>query len=143
VSNVDEDDKPGTHWVCVIKNNQKIIFFDSYGKSPRFFKREYWVNYFRSLKCTFNLHSQLQRQSYISRTCGVWCLVFLHAFYNRQNIMDTFSVKINELLNNEKMLQSVSFSIYPRMQDVYKKKCVRGKGQICKTYLETYTMYKI
>jgi hypothetical protein len=76
VWNVDEDDKPGTHWICVVKNNNNIFFFDSFGKSPRFFKRQYWLEYFRSLNCTYNLFTQLQRQSYIGRTCGVWCLVF-------------------------------------------------------------------
>ena len=88
VWNVDEDNKPGTHWVCVVKDNQNIIFFDSFGKLPAFFKREYWVKYFHSLKCTFNLYTQLQRQSHISRTCGVWCLVFLHGFYTRENTVD-------------------------------------------------------
>jgi hypothetical protein len=27
VWNVDENDKPGTHWVCVVKDEQNIIFF--------------------------------------------------------------------------------------------------------------------
>ena len=43
--NVDEQDKSGTHWVGVIKDSDKIIFFDSYGKPPTFFKRKYWAAY--------------------------------------------------------------------------------------------------
>jgi hypothetical protein len=37
VWNVDERDKPGTHWVCMVKKDKDIIFFDSYGKTPTFF----------------------------------------------------------------------------------------------------------
>jgi hypothetical protein len=111
VWNVDEDDKSGTHWICVVKNDNNIIFLDSFGKSPRFFKREYWIKYFHSLKGTYTLHTQLQRQSYISRTCGVWCLVFLHTYYNNeQGVFETFSVDINKLLDNERKLQTIAYA---------------------------------
>ena len=36
--NVDEKDKPGSHWVAVIKDKAIIYFFDSYGKTPFWFK---------------------------------------------------------------------------------------------------------
>jgi hypothetical protein len=76
VWNVDEQDKSGSHWVCVVKKRKNIIFFDSYGKTPTFFKWDYWLDYFRELGCTFRLYTNIQFQSYISRTCGTWCLVF-------------------------------------------------------------------
>ncbi|CAB3978620.1 ADP-dependent glucokinase [Paramuricea clavata] len=141
VWNTDEDDKPGTHWVCVVKDRQDIVFFDSFGKTPRFFGRKYWLDYFRSLRCNYSVYMQLPRQSYISKTCGAWCLLFLNSFYNNDDIIDIFSVKQDELLENEKKLQELVYREYPNMINIYKRKCSKGKGQICKTYLEAFQQY--
>ena len=138
VWNTDENDQPGTHWICVVKDVQNIIFFDSFGKTPIFFKRKYWLDYFRSLRCNFTVYTQLQRQSFISRTCGVWCLTFLHSYYDNNDTMDTFAVKVDELLNNEVQLQTIAYERFPNMKQVYQRKCHKAKGQICKTYLETF-----
>ena len=140
VWNVDEQDKPGTHWVCVAKKNKEIVFFDSYGKTPRFFKRSYWLTYFRKLGCNVTLFSKTQRQAYITRTCGVWCLLFLWGQYSGQNILQTFSGDVDKLMNNEQMLQDISYRLFPRIKSAYKRKCMKVKGQICKTYLEIYNV---
>ena len=52
--------------------------------------------------------------------------------------MDTFAVKVDELLNNEVQLQTIAYERFPNMKQVYQHKCHKAKGQICKTYLETF-----
>ena len=141
VWNTDEKDKPGIHWVCVVKDNKDITFFYSFGKTPIFFGRKYWLDYFRSLRCNFTVYMQIARQSYISKTCGVWCLLFLHSFYSRDDVFDLVSVKQNELLKNEEKLQSLAYKRFPNMISVYKRKCNKAKGQICKSYLEAFQKY--
>jgi hypothetical protein len=140
--NVDEQDKSGTHWVGVIKDNDIIIFFDSYGKNPTFFKRKYWVHYFQSLGCKMILNNTAQKQSHISRTCGVWCLMFLKGYYEGQPklIATTFTSNVELLMNNEQQLQDMSFAAFPSLNNLYKRKCISSKGQICKSYLETYSI---
>ena len=54
--NVDEKDKPGSYWVAVIKDKAIIYFFDSYGKTPFWFKRHYWV-----VKCIYIIHHKFSR----------------------------------------------------------------------------------
>jgi hypothetical protein len=58
VWNTDENDQPGTHWICIVKDMQNIIYFDSFGKTPIFFKRKYWwiifAVYVAILQCTHN-----------------------------------------------------------------------------------------
>ena len=140
--NVDESDKPGSHWVAVVKNQKQVYFFDSYAKSPTFFKRQYWLDYFRDMGYTVNLYNDKQKQSYISRTCGIWCLLFLKAYWDNVSIINTFENNKKHLIRNERRLKTVSFSLFPSLAQLYKRKCIKTKGQICKTYMETYFLNK-
>ena len=79
----------------------------------------------------------MQFQSYISRTCGTWCLVFLYQHFSKQNIFKIFN-KVNKI-NNEKLLQNTAYILFPSMICVYRRKCQKAKGQICKTYLEIFS----
>ena len=139
--NVDESDKSGTHWIAIAKRNNHITFFDSYGKTMEFFKRTYWKIYFQQkLKCKVSYYSQKQRQSYISTTCGAWCLMFLWEFWSRnKNVLRTLDNGTN-LLKNEQELQTFVYEHFPDIKKIYEdKKCQKCKGQMCKTFLDTYT----
>jgi hypothetical protein len=139
VWNTDEDTHEGTHWICIVKNENSILFFDSFGKTPIFYKRKYWMDYFENLKCDFNLYTQLQRQSYISRTCGVWCLEFLNSYFSSDTSFDdVFDIMYEKLIDNEVKLQHRALKTFPDMINIYTRKCQKSKRQICKTYLETY-----
>jgi hypothetical protein len=137
--NVDESDKSGTHWAAIAKRNDHITFFDSYGKTPEFFKRTYWIAYFQQkLKCKVSYYSQMQRQSYIRRTCGAWCLMFLWEFWSRdKNVLRTLNNGTN-LLKNEQPLQTFVYEHFPGIKKIYEKKCRKCKGQMCKTFLDMY-----
>ena len=138
--NVDESDKPGTHWIAIAKRNNQITFFDSYGKTMEFFKRNYWKIYFQqNLKCKVTYYSQKQRQSYISTTCGAWCLMFLWEFWSRnKNVLRTLDNGTN-LLKNEQQLQTFVYKHFPDIRKIYEdKKCQKYKGQKCETFLDMY-----
>ena len=137
--NVDESNKSGTHWVAIAKRNNRITFFDSYGKTPEFFKRTYWIDYFQQkLKCKVSNYSLMQRQSYISLTCGAWCLMFLWEFWSRdKNVLRTLNNGTN-LLKNEQQLQTFVYEHFPGIKKIYEKKCQKCKGQRCKTFLDMY-----
>ena len=137
--NVDESNKSGTHWIAIAKQNDRITFFDSYGKTPKFFKRTYWVDYFeKTLKCKVSNYSQMQRQSYISLTCGAWCLMFLWEFWSYdKNVLRTLDNGDN-LLKNEQQLQTFVYKHYPEIKKIYEDKCRKCKGQKCKTFLDMY-----
>ena len=87
------------------------------------------------------LNNKSQKQSHISRTCGVWCLILLKAHHEgRPNIITTFTSNVELLINNEQQLQDMAFVAFPTLKDLYKRKCDSSKGQICKSYLETYSI---
>ena len=44
VWNTDEDTHEGTHWICIVKNENSILFFDSFGKTPILYKRRYCMD---------------------------------------------------------------------------------------------------
>jgi hypothetical protein len=86
------------------------------------------------------LNNPTQKQSHISRTCGVWCLVFLKGHYEGQpNIITTFTSDVELLMNNEQQLYDVGFSAFPPLKNLYERKCGSSRGQICKSFVETYS----
>ena len=126
--NVDESDKPGMHWIALVKKNKHIIFFDSYGKTLAFFKRDYWSRYFRRLDCEIELYSQVQRQSHISRTCGAWCLLFLWEQWSNEQFLK--NIRYKDLLKNKQQLRETIYKLFPYIHKIYEDKCRQAKGQI-------------
>ena len=138
--NVDEQDKPGTHWVAIVKEDRNIFFFDSFGKTPQFFKRQYWLDNFRTRGWHVTMVNNAQIQAHVSRTCGVWCLYYLRAHYEgRRRMLEPFTNIANQLISNEQRLKKLAFRMFSKMNVIYSKKCDKSKGQICKTYMETYS----
>ena len=76
IINLDISSGPGTHWTAYVKNNNYIIYFDSYGNLRPPNKV---INYFYSdgslNKIKYN-HDQIQK--YNSSNCGQLCLKFLY-----------------------------------------------------------------
>ena len=139
--NVDEKDKPGTHWIAIVKEDRDIFFFDSFGKTPEFFKRQYWVDNFHKQGWRVTLINNVQIQSHVSRTCGVWCLYYLRSYFQGQKqILESFTSISSQLIQNEQRLKKLAFRMFPKMDEIYGKKCNKSKGQICKTFMETYSL---
>ena len=99
IINLDSKIGPGTHWVSVIIEPYRILYFDSFGLIPPYelinLRPEYYYNF-------------LQYQPIKSFLCGYYCLYFLNEF-NKLSITDgknssrqiLSSIKIfNKLLNH-------------------------------------------
>lgn len=142
IANTDEEDDDGTHWVAFWKDNRKLIFFDSYGKLPDFYNREYWkTSLSERLGCEFVPYSTVQRQSMVSRTCGLWALLFLHEYAvgGDDASLTQFipTVNANDLINNEVLLKNECLKYFSNMKPIYNKKCRESKNvQICCNFLE-------
>ena len=71
IINLDSKIGPGTHWVSVIIEPNRILYFDSFGLIPPFelinLRSEYYYNF-------------LQYQPIKSFLCGYYCLYFLNEF---------------------------------------------------------------
>lgn len=72
VVNLDLNENEGTHWVAYRKNNNFVVYFDSFGNlRPPVELERYFVN----CKIAYN-HNRLQEFS--STNCGQLCIKFLH-----------------------------------------------------------------
>jgi hypothetical protein len=117
-------------WRC----KKNFIFFDSYGKNLSFYKREYWKSFAKELGCEFKLYSTIQCQSAISKTCGVWVLLFLfeQAQIEKKKISNLLAVTpvehLDDLVVNEVALKNVAFKLFKGITEVYTSKCVKKKG---------------
>lgn len=65
--------QPGTHWVCLMRDNYKMYYFDSYGfKMP-----EEVIELARKLQIPTIHYSEKQIQKISTDLCGWYCLYFI------------------------------------------------------------------
>lgn len=71
ILNLNTSNKPGSHWVCYLKRNNQVNYFDSFGnlKPPLEL-----VQYLKNCTIFYN-HDRYQHLSY---DCGHQCLLFLY-----------------------------------------------------------------
>ena len=94
-------DGNGTHWTVLLKNNNTIIYYDSFGVvGPE------------TLKQRFNKYhySILQTQHISSSSCGFFVIFFIYYMYNNRTVKQ-FNNFVNLFYNtpskNEKILQFI------------------------------------
>jgi len=92
IVNLDSLRNEGSHWCCYFKNNDKKIYFDSFGIQPA---REI-------VKCLKSpiLYNTYQIQDYNDSNCGEWCVHVLNKL-NKGGHEDFVNV-ILEIINNNK-----------------------------------------
>lgn len=79
IVNLDSSNGDGTHWTAYIKNNNKIIFFNSYGNlSPPLELTKYFLSDGKDNEITYNYNAV---QNFNSYKCGHLCLTFLYNHY--------------------------------------------------------------
>ena len=87
IINLDSKIGPGTHWVSVIIESSKILYFDSFGLIPPYelinLRSEYYYNF-------------LQYQPIKSFLSGYYCLYFLNEF-NKLKELDSIK-KFNKII---------------------------------------------
>lgn len=71
VINLDNTDGPGTHWVCYIKRDNYVIYYDSFGIQPPSELLHYLGP---RVHIDYNYG---QDQGVLQITCGYLCLLFL------------------------------------------------------------------
>jgi hypothetical protein len=71
IINLDGSEENGTHWVCYVKTNKDVSYFDSFGNllPPKEF-----LQYMKGCNILYNRH---QYQTYGTIICGHLCLLYL------------------------------------------------------------------
>ena len=120
ILNIDESHQPGSHFVVIIRDGKKVLYFDSLAlqhnfnliKTPLYeIKRSiencnFWVN-----------HKQIQNMD--SNSCGYYCIWFILKYYffrpNIQNINSLFlsdlTLSTKENKNDSRIAKDIFFQI--------------------------------
>ena len=96
----------GTHWVCFRMENDRAVYFDSFGMPPPLQIRDF----LKGKKVKYN---DRQIQNIHATTCGYYCLAFLfYITYMRKKIPDLFkrfqwflSHFVDHVEKNQKILE--------------------------------------
>lgn len=119
---IDNISKHLGHWVTVVKASGKLIFLDSYGHKPAFYKKK-----IRNRYSSFNRYLKSRLQSDFSTTCGAYCVFLIdlisHSRYDISRFTETFLniFKGKNLIVNDKYIVRYIFNVYPRIKN---KRCV-------------------
>jgi len=70
------DDGEGTHWVCLVRRNNKFFYFDSFGVSPPEIVRKYCK---KNLACNTYICQNLN-----SQMCGWFCFGLIYYITNNK-----------------------------------------------------------
>ena len=98
ITNTDEHDKPGKHWNSWFVENNKIIFFDSFGRAP---DDPSLPEYYQDITQQFKVveFNKSQIQGLMSKTCGYFCAHFIYVFSLGLN----YHSFLNDYYNNFEM----------------------------------------
>ena len=111
IINLDSKIGPGTHWVSVIIEPNRLLYFDSFGLIPPYelinLKSEYYYNF-------------LQYQPIKSFLCGYYCLSFLNEFNKLPKNYSTIEkfnkiiepFHINDFEYNDNFIKKYFINIY-------------------------------
>jgi hypothetical protein len=76
ITNTDQHDKSGKHWTAWMMNDDKVEFFDSFGRSP---ENEQFPEQFRyHIIGKKVLYSDFRVQEYSSNACGYFCMYYIY-----------------------------------------------------------------
>ena len=118
------------HWIVIIKTGKHLFFCDSFGHSPRFYKK---INN-PYLEFDFYFNWKLQNDS--TTICGGYAIFFIHLISACHFDIQCFANKIQDIFKysqqkksfyNDKIIVKYIFKIYPHIS---KEKC---KTLFCNT----------
>ena len=76
LSNTDEHDERGVHWCAWMVDEDKITFFDSFGRHPT---DPAFPQHFSEIIKNFKLeYNKIRLQDSMSNACGYYCINFLY-----------------------------------------------------------------
>lgn len=104
ISNLDSDTQPGSHWVAIhIDNNKVGQYFDSFGRPPAAFHRT-----FLNRNCRLWDFNVKRIQDDWTSVCGEYCLVYLYFKFQGRSMLDfTKLFNINDTVMNDILLYNL------------------------------------
>ena len=96
ISNTDVHNKPGTHWTAWMVEDDKMEFFDSFGRSP--LNEQFPPEFKKFIEGKLVSYSDYRVQKYSSSTCGYFCIYYIYF----RSLGLNYSYIINQLKNIEK-----------------------------------------
>ena len=133
VSNLDTADKPGSHWIAIyIDKNGYGNYFDSYGLAPL---SAHHLDCLRR-NCARYRWSEKQLQSFDSKVCGEYCIVFLYYMCIGGNLRSFHSLfgsrtRDNDILVtrfHKKLKKYLKRNRFPPVRQTYPRGNYRGSG---------------
>jgi len=112
IINLQDHNKPGSHWTSFIKNQNDIYYFDSFGAVPP--QNEYDLFKRESENIFYN---ELDLQNIDASSCGWWCIAFLYFMKNTKGTYIERFKKFNKKFStdtkkNELILKKYIDKIY-------------------------------
>lgn len=107
IVNTDKSDKSGSHWVLMILyNDDKSIFFDSYGFSPQ--SELFNINFMRFLKRNSNniAFQNRQIQDTTSSYCGHYCIFMLYHLSSGMSYENALTYFDDDFKRNDSIVDS-------------------------------------
>ena len=116
IANTDASNKPGQHWVAFVCKEGKIIFFDSYRKSPSYYN-SHWSDFDSWTR------NEVDIQQDESDVCGDYCIFFLKFVFSD---VDFSLSKLhryfdsNEKEENDQLVFQICHGLYPKILNAVK-----------------------
>ncbi len=110
--NVDESNKPGTHWVAffIARVGSELEFFDSFGKSISEYPAHF-INFARKNSLRI-LESNIMLQSPLSNVCGHYVIAYVCKRLQGCSRRAFYSQFTNNLDQNDKIVHNFSRKIF-------------------------------
>lgn len=103
ISNLDSDNKPGSHWVAIhIDGNGFGQYFDSYGRPPHGYHRMFLERNSRMWNYNNN-----RIQNDFTTVCGEYCLLYLYYKYRGMTLKDFHELFHDNTMCNDMLLYSL------------------------------------
>ena len=110
ITNTDEHDQRGDHWNSWFARGNKIIFFDSFGRSPH---DQAFPQHYRDLVEQFNEveYSLTQIQGLDAATCGLYCIHCIYVLSLGLDLNNFINDYYNDFKRNDKVVYDIVNSI--------------------------------
>jgi len=110
ITNTDEHNRPGEHWNSWFVRDGKVIFFDSFGRTP--YDQAFPQNY-REFITKFNEveYSRTQIQGFNGSTCGLFCVHCIYVLSLGLNLNNFINDYYNDFKRNDTILYTIVNSI--------------------------------
>lgn len=101
IVNFDEHFKPGSHWLCIYVNSQRVPeYFDSFGLWPI---KSNLLKFVKGINNNF-LYSNTKLQSFTTNSCGYYCLYYLIRRARNESATKILEMFSSKTLENDRMI---------------------------------------